>query len=89
MKKQTMIYRVSYNEAEDAYETYFYVGDKKYPTWSDFKYEATSRCLPAWDEQRQTHSEENDVVSYRLVARIREALSLGYRLEFLDKPTEE
>lgn len=89
MKKQTMLYRVSYDEEKDAFETYFYVGTKKNPEWGDFKHESTCLCLRAWNEHKQEPAEEHEVVSYRLVTRIRQALDMGYRLEFKDKPAEE
>lgn len=88
MNKQTMIYRVSYDAQKDAFETYFYVGSKKSPTWEDFKHESTCMCLQAWNERTQEPTEDREVVSYRLVTRIRQALDMGYRLEFKDRPTE-
>ena len=89
MKKQTMIYRVSYDKANDAFETYYYVGAKKNPAWADFDWEMTCKCLPAWIEQEQRPTEERTMVHYEILTHIRHAVRLGYKIEFIDKPTEE
>lgn len=86
--KETMIYRISYNKREDAYETYFYHGPKKNPSWDDFDWEMTCKCLPAWIEQEQRPTEEHSMIHYEILTHIRQALSLGYKIEFHSKPEE-
>ena len=87
-KKQTMIYRISYDKQTDAYETYYYVGSKKSPTWSDFDWEMSVKCMPAWIEQEQRPTEEKTMIHYEILTHIRQALRLGYQIEFKDRPTE-
>lgn len=86
MKKQTMIYRVSYSKKRDAFESYFYIGEKKYPTWEDFSFEASCKCFPAWIEEEQKPTEDACMVHYEVVTRIRQAMRLGYKIEFSDRP---
>jgi hypothetical protein len=87
-KKEHRIYRVSYSQKRDAFESFFYVGEKQYPNWEDFSFEASSKCFPAWIEEEHQPTEDACMVSYTVITRIRQALKLGYKLEFCDKPED-
>lgn len=85
-KKKTMIYRISYNEQKDTYETYFYVGTKRYPDWDEFKHEASYGCVQAWNADQKEPTENKDYLHFRIISGIRRALDFGYKIEFIDKP---
>lgn len=88
-KKQYAIYRVSYSKSRDAFSTWVYVGDKQYPDWDDFGFEMEGRCFKAFIEETQEPTEDYCMIHFSILAGIRQAISLGYKIEFCDRPEGE
>lgn len=87
--KETMIYRIGYNKKEDAFQTFVYVGTKRCPDWEDFGLELSCKCFPAWIEETQSPTEEKNMVHYEILTHIRQALRLGYKIEYIDIPESD
>lgn len=88
-KKTYMYYRISYSKKRDSYSTWVYVGDKKYPDWDDFGFEMEGKCCKAFIEETKEPTEDYCMVHFSFLAGIRQAIALGYKIEFLDRPEEE
>ena len=85
-KKTYMMYRVSYSKARDSFSTWVYVGNERYPSWDDFGLELECYCVRAYIEDEGIPTDEPDFVSYKLVTHIRQAMRLGYTVQFMDRP---
>lgn len=81
MKKKEMIYRIGYSKKNDAFSTWVYVGDKKDPDWEDFGFECEAKCRKLHEED-----EEPAFIHYSILTRIRRAIELGYKIEWVDRP---
>ena len=86
MKKEYRIYRISYSEKKDAFSSWIYVGDKEYPDWDDFGMEMECRCIKGFIKEKGVPTENVDYIHYEILTRIRQAISLGYKIEFKDRP---
>lgn len=85
-KKNYAYYRVSYSEKNDSYSTWIYVGEKKYPEWSDFGLEIECKCVKGYIEESGNVTDGTDFVSYHILRHISEAIRLGYKVSFEDRP---
>jgi hypothetical protein len=83
-KKIYKYYRVSYSKENDSYSTWVYVGENKHPEWNEFGLEIECRCVKG--EIDGFKSKENDFVSYHILTSIRNAMKLGYKVSFMDRP---
>ena len=94
--KTYMYYRISYSKSRDSYSTWVYVGSEKYPAWDDFGLELEAKCVRAFDEEAQapvepTHLEPDPFhfIHLSILTGIRQALRLGYTIEFYNRPEED
>lgn len=81
--KQYAYYRISYSKKKDAYSTWIYVGEKKYPDWDDFGMEMECRLVYAAGHE---DAYEPEFVHYELLTHIRQAMRFGYEINWLDRP---
>ena len=85
-KKTYKHYRISYSEKRDAFSTWVYVGEKKYPEWDDFGLEIECKCVKAFDEEAHEPTAASDYIHFSLLGHIRQAMYLGYDISFCTKP---
>lgn len=85
---ESMFYRVSYSKKKDAFSTWIYVGPKKNPTWEDFGLEIECPCFRAFIEETGQPDKEKNMVHYHIITAIRQAMRLGYTVQFMDRPEE-
>ena len=85
MKKEHMLYRISYSKKEDAFSTWVYVGKDAFPDWDEFGLEAEFPCIQGFLPETGATGRK-DFVHYELVTRIRQAIDLGFKVSFHSRP---
>ena len=87
-EKRFMYYRVSYSKSRDSFSTWIYVGEKQYPSWDDFGMELDCRCVRAYNDELNKPEDEANWIHYEVLTHIRQAMKLGYKVSFSDRPEE-